>query len=620
MQEPAAGRGRVRVPVSGRLHGFGRGRALRARGADVGGARHALRLLHRERRRAHAGRPDVAHADGQDHRRADPARRARLPFISVLTDPTMGGVSASFAMHRRRGHRRAQCADRLRRSARHRADRAPNPARRLPARRVPAGAWRHRHDRRPSPDARQIANCSAADARCRRPGRPPRRPCRREHDRRVAGSPHASLARLAQPTSSASIRSGPSRWGSIASRGARRDRPRTVRVSRHHRRRHQRQGFHLRDARSHAIVRRLPRRPAIPRRTCCATTSACASRAGTADAAICAKRSRRRSGTRRHAAHLFRVRHPRRRVAVPAQPGSTWPCSRSGLGGRLDAVNAFDADCAVVTCIGPRSHGLSRAHARVDRLREGRHLARRSAGGARRTGSAAHHARACSGRRRAMAPDRGRLSAMPAGAHPVALLPDRAGTRGGLPHPALRGAPARQRGAAITALDTLRTRLPVSMNARARGPGATELPGRFQVLPGRPVVISRRGPQSACRARSAEKLGAMTAFRATRVFAMLRDKDIEGVARVEAARRPLVSRTAPGAAWRGLAGTRGGAGCRRCARPRGELSIRCRSAPNAARNAARLDDRIVVFGSFLTVAQALEHLERCGRTDRWPSP
>jgi acetyl-CoA carboxylase carboxyl transferase subunit beta len=65
----------------------------------------------------------------------------RLPFISVLTDPTMGGVSASFA-------------NRLCRPARDRADRASNPSGRLPARRIPAGARRHRHDRRPAPYAR----------------------------------------------------------------------------------------------------------------------------------------------------------------------------------------------------------------------------------------------------------------------------------------------------------------------------------------------------------------------------------------------------------------------------------------------------------------------------------
>ena len=44
-----------------------------------------------------AGKPAVADADGQDQRHADALSAAGLPFISVLTDPTMGGVSASFA-------------------------------------------------------------------------------------------------------------------------------------------------------------------------------------------------------------------------------------------------------------------------------------------------------------------------------------------------------------------------------------------------------------------------------------------------------------------------------------------------------------------------------------------
>ena len=51
------------------------------------------------RRRAHAGRPALAHADGQDHRgaaRSSPQAQAAVHL--VLTDPTMGGVSASFAL------------------------------------------------------------------------------------------------------------------------------------------------------------------------------------------------------------------------------------------------------------------------------------------------------------------------------------------------------------------------------------------------------------------------------------------------------------------------------------------------------------------------------------------
>ena len=50
-------------------------------------------------RRAHAGGRALAHADGEDlGRPRPPARRRALPYISVLTDPTTGGVTASFAM------------------------------------------------------------------------------------------------------------------------------------------------------------------------------------------------------------------------------------------------------------------------------------------------------------------------------------------------------------------------------------------------------------------------------------------------------------------------------------------------------------------------------------------
>jgi acetyl-CoA carboxylase carboxyl transferase subunit beta len=44
--------------------------------------------------------------------------QAGLPFISILTDPTMGGVSASFRLCRRRGDCRTEGAGRLRRPAR----------------------------------------------------------------------------------------------------------------------------------------------------------------------------------------------------------------------------------------------------------------------------------------------------------------------------------------------------------------------------------------------------------------------------------------------------------------------------------------------------------------------
>ena len=64
------------------------------------------------------------------------------------------------------------------------------------------------------------------------------------------------------------------------------------------------------------------------------------------------------------------------------------------------------------------------------------------------------------------------------------------GRRAGLPWPALRG--DHQLGnaaAAMTALESLRERVPVDMGAIRRGLVEVELPGRFQVLPGRPAVI-----------------------------------------------------------------------------------------------------------------------------------
>ncbi len=79
---------------------------------------------------------------------------ARLPFISVMTDPTTGGVSASLAMLGRHQHRRTEGADRLRRSASDSTNRARDFARGFPAQRVSARARRARYDRRPARAAR----------------------------------------------------------------------------------------------------------------------------------------------------------------------------------------------------------------------------------------------------------------------------------------------------------------------------------------------------------------------------------------------------------------------------------------------------------------------------------
>jgi hypothetical protein len=66
-------------------------------------------------------------------------KEAGLPYIVVLTHPTTGGVTASYAMLGDVQIAEPECADRLCRTARHRTDHPRKAARRLPARRISAG-------------------------------------------------------------------------------------------------------------------------------------------------------------------------------------------------------------------------------------------------------------------------------------------------------------------------------------------------------------------------------------------------------------------------------------------------------------------------------------------------
>ena len=285
-----------------------------------------------------------------------------------------------------------------------------------------------------------------------------------------------------------------------------------------------------------------------------------------------------------------------------------------GLGGRLDAVNAFDPDCAVLT-------GVAIDH--VDYLGPDRESIGREKAGIFRPGRPALY---------------GRSSGIPDSvvAHAEAIGADlriagrdfshrdfgrqwdfigRRQNRYGLPHPALRGIYQLDNAAlALAALETLQDRFPVGANQVKRGLLEVDLPGRLQVVPGQPVTVLDVAHNPDAAESLAAALRAMGRFGKTRaVFAMLSDKDIGGVA---AHLAPLVDRwyVAP------LPG------------PRGASSERIRSelagaAPDAevevfasvdeawrhAREASALDDRILVFGSFLTVARILS-LTDPGRT------
>jgi dihydrofolate synthase/folylpolyglutamate synthase len=159
----------------------------------------------------------------------------------------------------------------------------------------------------------------------------------------------------------------------------------------------------------------------------------------------------------------------------------------------------------------------------------------------------------------------------------------------------------------LAILGLLRVRLPGSSGAIRDGLVGVELAGRFQVLPGRPaIVLDVAHNPHAARALDAT-LGAMGFFpRTIAVFGMLADKDIAGVAAVLRARIDVwCVATLPGAR---------GASARAdhdalIAAGVAETAIRgfdnVEIALAAARKEASEADRIIVFGSFLTVAAAL---------------
>ena len=190
----------------------------------------------------------------------------------------------------------------------------------------------------------------------------------------------------------------------------------------------------------------------------------------------------------------------------------------------------------------------------------------------------------------------------------------RNGTRHSLPFPALRGAyQLKNASAALAALEALQDRLPVSQGQVKRGLLEVEWPGRLQVLPGRPVVVLdvAHNPHAARALNDA--LGSMGFHPNTfAVFGMLNDKDIDAVidiikgridfwfiAGLEATAGPrgaTVDALAAKLDAHGLAG-------------RYSRHARIASAYAAAREKAGENDRILVFGSFHTVAEILQLAE-----------
>lgn len=283
-----------------------------------------------------------------------------------------------------------------------------------------------------------------------------------------------------------------------------------------------------------------------------------------------------------------------------------------GLGGRLDATNIIDADCAILTSIdldhteylGPDRESIGREKAGI--MRTGRPAVLSDP---MPPHSVLDHAREIGadlwlfGRDFNFSGDKQQWSWAGRGRRYT-----------GLAYPALRGANQLLNAAGVlAALTALRERLPVTAQAVRNGLALVQLPGRFQVVPGQPALVLDVAHNPHAVAMLAANLDAMGFFPHTHaVFGAMADKDLRAML---AKMAPLVdrwyftdlptSRAASAAAlqqqwqaWQGAAGHRP---------VPSSVHPDPLQALQAAATAADPVDRIVVFGSFYTVGGVLVH-------------
>ena len=293
-----------------------------------------------------------------------------------------------------------------------------------------------------------------------------------------------------------------------------------------------------------------------------------------------------------------------------------------GLGGRLDAVNIVDADCSIVTTV-DLDHTDLLGPTREDIGLEKAHIFRPGRPAICVDPDPPHSLVEFAGRIGAKLWRIGHEFS-------VETLPDpqaarqwnylgRQSNRMALPWPALRGGhQLRNAAGALAALEALAERLALDQQAVRRGLTNVQLPGRFQVVPGRPLLVLDVAHNAhAARAfaqalKTHRSVGAMRG--ATRaVFGMLRDKDVAAVVQA------LVEQVdhwhlVPTSGERGLAVARletlAFADLPAQDRTRHESVA---AALEDAMAKATSDDRIIAFGSFVIVADALRWLERRSR-------
>ncbi|MFL6715965.1 MAG: bifunctional tetrahydrofolate synthase/dihydrofolate synthase [Burkholderiaceae bacterium] len=293
-----------------------------------------------------------------------------------------------------------------------------------------------------------------------------------------------------------------------------------------------------------------------------------------------------------------------------AQAGLDVVILEVGLGGRLDAVNVIDADVAIVTSVDidhTEYLGVTREQIGFEKA------------GIFRSGKPA----ICSD---PVPPESLKKHAEDIGADLWLLGRDfnysgdkqqwnyggRSMRRNALGYPGLRGANQLLNAcAALAALEALRDRLPLGAQEVRSGLAMVELPGRFQVLPGRPTVVLDVAHNPHAAGALAQNLGNMGFHPYTyAVFGAMSDKDIDGII---SHMKPHIDhwyvtdlplpRAASAAS---IAEKLSEAGVEGAGAPDAEHSVLTFASPEEAyanaRSRAGENDRIAVFGSFLTVA------------------
>ncbi len=279
-----------------------------------------------------------------------------------------------------------------------------------------------------------------------------------------------------------------------------------------------------------------------------------------------------------------------------------------GLGGRLDAVNIIDPDCAVITSVdldhmeflGPDRESIGYEKAGI--MRTGRPV----------VVSDPVPPQSVLDRAREIDADLWRFGVdfNFSGDQQQWAWTGRDRRYAGMAYPALRGANQLLNASGVlAALTALREQLPVTAQAVRNGLAMVELPGRFQIVPGQPALVLDVAHNPHSVAALAANLDAMGFFPTTHaVFGAMADKELAlMLQRVN----PIIDRwyftdlptpraqTAARLAeqWRAL-------------NTRRDVQAQVFADPVQALQAAMLAadpaDRIVVFGSFYTVGGVLK--------------